>query len=63
MPGPRSLIRAAAPALVVLLLGCLLSWAGARWLSQGIDAQASHTFDRLSTEVATEVTKRFKQPV
>ena len=63
MPGPHSLIRAAAPALTVLLVGGLLSWAGARWLSQGIDAEASRTFHRLSTEVAAEVTKRFKQPV
>ena len=63
MPGPRSLIRAAAPALMVLLVGCLLSWVGAWWLSQRIDAEASRAFHRLSTEVAAEVTKRFKQPV
>ena len=63
MPGPRSLIRTAAPALTVFLLGCLLSWAGAWWLSQRIDAGTSRMFQRLSTEVAAEVTKRFKQPI
>lgn len=63
MSGQRSLLRATAPALAVFLLGCLLSWVGAQWLSQRIDQQAQLDFQRISADTGAEVIQRFRQPV
>jgi CHASE1-domain containing sensor protein len=56
-------MRSIAPALAVFILGCLLTWVGAQWLSNQIETEASRTFQRLSAETAAEVATRFKHPV
>ncbi len=63
MPRQRSKLRSAAPALTVLVLGCLLSGVGAGWLARRIDTQAHLDFQRLSAATAAEITQRFEQPV
>ncbi len=63
MAGHRPVLRAVAPALMVLVLGCVLSLVGARWFGSRIDRDAEREFQRISAETAAQITQRFKQPL